>query len=239
MRAPVRVQRVDGWPVRTERGRRVGPLRQRGGVVHRGEGRAGGGGEQRARVPGRQGGADRVRHHPAPAEPDLVEDGERARGRIDAHRAPAREHAERGARRERNRAPGRPEERVAGPGRREQLRVVANSGAAILFRFIAAVLVILTMLSVSPAVVGWVPGIAFEPTMGALVLLGMGLLHLGLTTHPLRVIFGLFTVLSGFEILYAAVEVSALVGGLLAVVTLGLALLGAYFFLSTGAEGSE
>jgi hypothetical protein len=37
------------------------------------------------------------------------------------------------------------------------------------------------------------------------------------------------TALAGFEILYAAVESSALVTALLAVVNLGLALAGAYF----------
>jgi len=43
------------------------------------------------------------------------------------------------------------------------------------------------------------------------------------------VIVGLLTVLAGFEIMYAAVESSALVTALLAVVNLGLALAGAYF----------
>jgi hypothetical protein len=112
----------------------------------------------------------------------------------------------------------------------------ANTNSAILFRLLAAVLVDLAMFSLSPNMVKWVPGIALGPTLGALILIGMGLLHLGLTTNPLRVIFGLLTVLAGFEILYAAVEVSALVAGLLAGVTMGLALLGAYFLLSSGME---
>jgi len=56
----------------------------------------------------------------------------------------------------------------------------------------------------------------------------MGLLQLGLTALPLRITIGLLTVLSGFEILYAVVETSTLVSGLLAGVSLGLALVGAY-----------
>ena len=44
-----------------------------------------------------------------------------------------------------------------------------------------------------------------------------------------KVIVGLLTVLAGFEILYAAVESSALVTALLVVVNLGLALAGAFF----------
>jgi hypothetical protein len=43
------------------------------------------------------------------------------------------------------------------------------------------------------------------------------------------VVLGLLTFLSGFEVLYAAMESSSLVTGLLAVVNLGLALAGAYF----------
>ena len=61
-----------------------------------------------------------------------------------------------------------------------------------------------------------------------MILIGIGLLHLGMTTHPMRVILGLLTVLSGFEILYASLEKLVLVAGLQAVITLGLALVGAY-----------
>jgi hypothetical protein len=56
----------------------------------------------------------------------------------------------------------------------------------------------------------------------------MGLLHLGLTVHPLRITLGLLITLAGFEILYASLENSILVTGLLAVITLGLALTGSY-----------
>ena len=56
----------------------------------------------------------------------------------------------------------------------------------------------------------------------------MGLLLLGSTSNIFRVVIGLLTMLTGFETLYAAVEGSVLVAGLLAVVDLGLALVGAY-----------
>lgn len=64
----------------------------------------------------------------------------------------------------------------------------------------------------------------------------MGLLQLSLTSNPLRVIIGILTSLSGFEILYAAIETSTLVTGLLAVVTLGLALVGAYLLITPTME---
>jgi hypothetical protein len=44
------------------------------------------------------------------------------------------------------------------------------------------------------------------------------------------------TLLSGFEILYATVETSILLAGLLTVVNLGLALAGAYLMTATPSE---
>ena len=48
---------------------------------------------------------------------------------------------------------------------------------------------------------------------------------------------GLLSFLAGFEVVYAALELSVVVAGLLAVVNLGLALAGAY--LQTAAESQE
>ncbi|MDH5507550.1 MAG: hypothetical protein OEZ02_10045 [Anaerolineae bacterium] len=97
-----------------------------------------------------------------------------------------------------------------------------------LFRVLAASLVVLVMFSLAPRTVEWIPGMGLYLASGGFLLMGMGLLHLGLSVQPLRVVLGLLTVLSGFEILYAAIEASALVAGLLAIVNLGIALVGAY-----------
>jgi hypothetical protein len=102
-----------------------------------------------------------------------------------------------------------------------------SSSSAITFRFLVAVLVWILAFTITPAVVALVP-LPSSLVMGTIVLIGMGLVHLGMTTRPLRVLLGLLTTLSGFELAYAAVENSVLVAGLLAVVTLGLALVGAY-----------
>ena len=72
--------------------------------------------------------------------------------------------------------------------------------------------------------------------MGAIILIGMGLLQLGMSHQPLRVILGLFTVLSGFELLYAAVDRSVLVAGLISGVNLGLALVGAFLLVNPEPE---
>jgi hypothetical protein len=96
------------------------------------------------------------------------------------------------------------------------------------FRLLAAGLVGLAVYTVAPHMQAWLPGVRMEQVWGGLILIGMGLLHLGLTAQPLRVALGLLTVLAGFEILYAVIETSTLVAGLLGGVNLGLALAGAY-----------
>jgi hypothetical protein len=77
-----------------------------------------------------------------------------------------------------------------------------------------------------------------EILQAGLILIGIGLLQLGMTTNSLRVVLGLLTVLSGFEIIYSAVEASVLVTGMLAVVTLGLALVGSYLLNVTSMDES-
>lgn len=62
----------------------------------------------------------------------------------------------------------------------------------------------------------------------SLILIGIGLLQLGMTTQPVFVAIGLLTFLSGFEVLYSALEESVLLAGLMAVVNLGIALAGSY-----------
>lgn len=104
------------------------------------------------------------------------------------------------------------------------------------FRLLAAALVLLVVLVAARQVSGWLPGLETTTATGSLVLVGLGLLHLGMTASPLRVTLGLLTVLLGFETLYAAVENSVLVAGLLSAVTLGLAMAGAYLMMLTAPE---
>jgi hypothetical protein len=108
-----------------------------------------------------------------------------------------------------------------------------------LFRLLSAGLVLLVVFSVAPRVVAWVPEVSLEQVWGALILISMGLLHLGFTARAFRVILGLLTVLSGFEVIYAAVENSTLVAGMLAGINLGMALLGAYLLAAPSGERVE
>lgn len=113
------------------------------------------------------------------------------------------------------------------------------SPSSSIFRLLAAILVGLVVLSAAPNVIEWIPGASLPLLWGSLILIGNGLLHLGLSTQPLRVVLGLLTIMSGFEIIYSAVETSTLVAGLLAAVNLGLALIGAYLIMAPFVEENE
>ncbi len=106
----------------------------------------------------------------------------------------------------------------------------------IIFRVIAAILAGLFAITGGTILVEWFNAGSIEQAYGALILITLGLIHLGLTTEPLRVVIGLLTVLSGFGIIHAAVDNSILVTGLLAVITLGLSVVGAYMITAPTVE---
>lgn len=107
------------------------------------------------------------------------------------------------------------------------------------FRLFAAGIVALIVAVVTPGVNTIMADAGFAVTGGSLFLIGMGLLHLGMTSRVLRVTIGLITFLSGFEILYSAVEGSVLVAALLAVINLGLALVGSYLLIASNSQEIE
>jgi hypothetical protein len=100
-----------------------------------------------------------------------------------------------------------------------------------LFRILTAVLTLAATFALALRLADWL-GIGLPVAWGSLLLMGLGLVHLGITGQPFRVTLGLLTVLAGFEIVYAAVENSTLVAALLSVIDLGLAMAGAYFLTS-------
>ena len=106
------------------------------------------------------------------------------------------------------------------------------------FRILAAIIIIVTISSLVPNAQTWLSMINTMILWGSFLLLGLGMLQLSLTSDPLRIIIGLLTALSGFEIIYAAIETSALVTGLLAGVNLGLALVGAYLIVAPTMESN-
>ena len=108
-----------------------------------------------------------------------------------------------------------------------------------IFRLFTAALAVITVFSISQYVIKWIPGITMAQAWGGLMLVAMGLLHLGLTAQPLRVVLGLLTVLAGVDIFYAAIESSTLMAGLIAGVALALSLIGAYLIVNPSLEEAE
>lgn len=67
-----------------------------------------------------------------------------------------------------------------------------------------------------------------EILFAAITIFGTGLLQLGMTTAPFYILTGILLVFTGFEILYASIETSILINGLLALMNLLVALVGSY-----------
>ncbi|NJN80740.1 MAG: hypothetical protein HC797_09885 [Anaerolineales bacterium] len=103
------------------------------------------------------------------------------------------------------------------------------------FRIALMGIVALVSAGAAPRIEAAIPGLGLPVIAGSLLLIGGGIVHLGVTSNLLKVILGLLTMLAGFEILYAAVESAILVIGLLAIVNLGLGMLGSYLLLAGSA----
>lgn len=100
------------------------------------------------------------------------------------------------------------------------------------FRVVLVAIVAMVAAGATPRIETAIPGLGLQVIAGSLILIGAGVIHLGVTSDLLRVILGLLTMLTGFETLYAAVESSILVAGLLAVVNLGLGIVGSYLLIA-------
>ncbi len=107
------------------------------------------------------------------------------------------------------------------------------------FQILTASLILLVVAGAAQRLASWTSAIGVNQAWGGLLLIGMGLIQLGLRPGVFRSALGLLTLFSGFEILYAAVEASTLVAGLLALVSLGIALVGSYLLQAPGLELQE
>ena len=67
-----------------------------------------------------------------------------------------------------------------------------------------------------------------EILFAAIAIFGTGLLQLGMTTKPFYILTGILLVFAGFEVLYASIETSILINGLLALMNMLVALVGSY-----------
>ena len=124
------------------------------------------------------------------------------------------------------------------PAPSEDIRL-ASSLPGTYFKGFLAILIGFAVYSMVPSALRWFLGATSYQILGGLWLLGLGLLQLGLSREGIRVIIGLLTVISGFEILYATLEASVLMTGLLAIMNIGLAFVGAYILMASNLEASQ
>lgn len=103
-------------------------------------------------------------------------------------------------------------------------------------RFLASLMVIAAVISILPQATTWLGSQDDLTVFGGLVLVGLGVLHLGMSARPFGICLALLTFSSGFEVLYAVVETSALVAGLQAAINLGLSLAISYMLIEPAEE---
>lgn len=108
-----------------------------------------------------------------------------------------------------------------------------------IFRITLAGLILTFVFSISTQLNNLIPEVTIWVMRCGLLAIGLGLAHIGISTRPYRIILGLLTILTGFEIIYASVEASFLVIGLLAGINLALALAGVYFGLFLNIESKS
>jgi len=106
-----------------------------------------------------------------------------------------------------------------------------------LFKIISASLIWVFVLILSPELARLI-SIPIDIARGSLLLMGIGFIQIGMNQDPMKIIIGLLTVLAGFEILYAFLEASILVTGLLALVNLGIAFIGSIILTLPNMEES-
>lgn len=100
--------------------------------------------------------------------------------------------------------------------------VPATNGRA--FRVLVSTFILLAAATQSETLIEWFPGANLPVIIGGVLGFGAGLVMISLLSGSQGLILGIFMLLGGFEILFASIEDSVLVTGLLAVVQLSLAL---------------
>lgn len=100
------------------------------------------------------------------------------------------------------------------------------------FNLLAAIPILLLVVTFAPQVPAWMPALVIEQSWSALVLLGFGLLRLAFDPDPVSTSAALLSMLLGFELLFSSLSSAYLAVWLLAGITLSIALAGAYLTLS-------
>jgi hypothetical protein len=112
-----------------------------------------------------------------------------------------------------------------------------SSKEEIRFKVVLWFVALIMVFAIIPKITALLP-LSARVLFGSLLLIGIGLLQLSIANEPYRIIFGLLSVLSGFEIIYAGLERSVLVAGALSIITLGISFIGVFISQIRNEEAS-
>ena len=114
--------------------------------------------------------------------------------------------------------------------RQKDSQPAEESNASLFFRGLAGLLVIVVIFVLAPIFQESIfPQLDLVILQGGLMLIGMALMQMGTSSDPYLTIISLLSLLTGFEVIHAGLELSTLLTGLMAIVNLGLSLVGVYF----------
>lgn len=108
----------------------------------------------------------------------------------------------------------------------------------LVFRLIALCLIFILVVFMVYRISNYL-SIALEIVLSALLLLGFGIFQLGITHEPYKIFLAILVLFFGFELIFSANETSLLVNGLLAVVTMLIALMGSFMIINEFEPGDE
>ncbi|MBA4384594.1 MAG: hypothetical protein C0410_07640 [Anaerolinea sp.] len=108
----------------------------------------------------------------------------------------------------------------------------------LIFRLIALSLIFILVAFMVYRISNYL-SIALEIVLAAMLLIGFGIFQLGITHESYKLFLAILVLFFGFELIFSANETSLLVNGLLAVVTMLVALMGSFMLINEFEEGEE
>ena len=101
----------------------------------------------------------------------------------------------------------------------------------LLFRLIALCLIFILVVFMVYRISNYL-SISLEIVLASLLLIGFGIFQLGITHEPYKLFLAILVLFFGFELIFSANETSLLVNGMLAVVTMLVALMGSFMIIN-------
>jgi hypothetical protein len=108
----------------------------------------------------------------------------------------------------------------------------------LIFRLIALCLIFILVAFMVYRISNYL-SIALEIVLASMMLIGFGVFQLGITHESYKLFLAILVLFFGFELIFSANETSLLINGLLAVVTMLVALMGSFMIINEFEVGEE